>query len=47
MRTKLSPDGSKLILCTNNGYIMVIHDLDLHALPKDLHSFKVGIEYFI
>lgn len=40
MRTKLSPDGSKLILCTTGGYLMVIHDLDLHMLSKDLQAFQ-------
>ena len=40
MRTKISPDGTKLIVSTAGGYLMVIHDLDLHNLAKDLHGFK-------
>ena len=40
MRSKITPDGSKLVLATTGGYLMVIHDLDLPALAKDLAGFK-------
>lgn len=40
MRTKLSPDNTKLILCTTSGYLMVIHNLNLDTLAADLQAFK-------
>ena len=40
MRSKLSPDGSKLIIATTSGYLIIIHDLDLTTLGHDLHGFK-------
>ncbi|UYV61171.1 DCAF10 [Cordylochernes scorpioides] len=40
MRMRLSPDSSKMIICTLNGYLMVIHDLDFDHLKSDLHGFK-------
>lgn len=39
MRSKLSPDSSKLVVSTQNGYIIVIHDLDLLTLADDLKNF--------
>lgn len=41
MRTRLTPDASKMIICTTGGYLMIIHDLDLHTLAQDLNGFKV------
>lgn len=40
MRCRITPDGSKLVLCTTGGYIMIIHDLDLITLHKDLCGFR-------
>ncbi|XP_017477394.1 PREDICTED: DDB1- and CUL4-associated factor 10 homolog [Rhagoletis zephyria] len=40
MRCRITPDCSKLILCTTGGYLMVIHDLDLTTLHKDLCGFR-------
>ena len=41
MRSKLSPDSSKLVISTQNGYIIVIHDLDLLTLSDDLKGFPI------
>lgn len=41
MRTKLTPDGSKLIICTTSGYMIIIHDLDLASLATQTRGFKV------
>ncbi|XP_054735796.1 DDB1- and CUL4-associated factor 10 homolog [Anastrepha obliqua] len=40
MRCRISPDCSKLVLCTTGGYLMIIHDLDLTTLHKDLCGFR-------
>ena len=40
MRSKLSPDGTKLIMATAGGYLLVVHDLDLTRLPDDLAGFN-------
>ncbi|RWS02341.1 DDB1- and CUL4-associated factor 10-like isoform X2, partial [Dinothrombium tinctorium] len=40
MRMRLTNDSSKMIICTSEGYIMVIHDLDLENLSVDLQSFQ-------
>lgn len=47
MRTKLTPDGSKLIICTTSGYMIIIHDLSLSTLDGDMRSFKVSFIYII
>ena len=36
MRTRLTPDCSKLLLASSDGYLVVIHNLDLGALSTDL-----------
>lgn len=41
MRTKLTPDGSKLVMCSTHGYMLLIHDLNLETLNNDLQRFKV------
>lgn len=41
MRMKLTPDCSKMILCSTNGFLLVIHDLNLETLHGDLQNFKV------
>ncbi|XP_034232091.1 DDB1- and CUL4-associated factor 10 homolog isoform X2 [Thrips palmi] len=40
MRTRLTPDATKMIICTTGGYLMIIHDLNLHTLAQDLNGFK-------
>jgi hypothetical protein len=40
---KLTPDGTKMVISTTNAYIMIIHDLCLETLAKDLANFKVSI----
>uniref|UniRef100_T1IHD2 Uncharacterized protein n=1 Tax=Strigamia maritima TaxID=126957 RepID=T1IHD2_STRMM len=40
MRTKLTPDESKLVMCTTAGYMMIIHDLDLSTLARDINTFN-------
>ncbi|KAI1297397.1 DDB1- and CUL4-associated factor 10 -like protein [Halotydeus destructor] len=40
MRMRLTPDSSKMVICTSEGYIMVIHDLDLENLTSDLTGFQ-------
>ncbi|XP_071441141.1 DDB1- and CUL4-associated factor 10 homolog [Hetaerina americana] len=40
MRTRLNPDATKMIICTTGGYLIIIHELDLHNLPFDLYGFK-------
>lgn len=43
MRCRLTPDASKLVICTTGGYLIIIHDLDLTTLAKDLCGFKPNI----
>ncbi|XP_055905457.1 DDB1- and CUL4-associated factor 10 homolog [Eupeodes corollae] len=40
MRCRISPDGTKLVMCTTGGYLMIIHHLDLTTLHKDLCGFR-------
>jgi len=40
MRMRLTHDNSKMVICTSEGYIMIIHDLDLLELKKDLYGFQ-------
>jgi len=40
MRMRLTPDSSKMVISTMNGYLVVIHDLDLHSMSEDLSGFK-------
>lgn len=40
MRTKLTPDESKLILCTTGGYLMIVNNLNLSSLASDLGTFN-------
>lgn len=44
MRSRLTPDGSKLILCSTNGFLLLIHDLHLETLNSDLEKFKVCVQ---
>lgn len=41
MRTRLSPDTSKMLICTTSGYLIIIHNLKLSTLSQDLAGFKV------
>ncbi|KAF4521056.1 hypothetical protein B566_EDAN008128 [Ephemera danica] len=43
MRTRLTPDSSKMLISTLNGYIIVIHDLDLSTLAHDLDEFNPNV----
>jgi len=40
MRMRLTPDSSKMVISTMNGYLVVIHDLALDAMSEDLSGFK-------
>ncbi|XP_014486888.1 PREDICTED: DDB1- and CUL4-associated factor 10 [Dinoponera quadriceps] len=40
MRTRLSPDASKMLICTTSGYLIIIHNLKLSTLSQDLAGFK-------
>ena len=40
MRMRLTPDSSKMVISTMNGYLVVIHDLALDAMSQDLSGFK-------
>ena len=40
MRTRLSNDLSKMFICTSEGYILVIHDLNLETIYEDLKEFQ-------
>lgn len=42
MRTRLTPDTSKMLICTTSGYLIIIHNLKLSTLSQDLAGFKVG-----
>jgi len=39
MRSRVTRDGSKLIISTTDGYLMVVHDLDMNRLHRDLFGF--------
>ncbi len=38
MRMRLSPDSDKMIISTSEGFLMVIHDVDLNTMDKDLEG---------
>ncbi|XP_076164968.1 DDB1- and CUL4-associated factor 10 isoform X2 [Ptiloglossa arizonensis] len=40
MRTRLSPDASKMLISTTSGYLIVIHNLKLATLSQDLTGFR-------
>ena len=40
MRMRLTNDQTKMIVCTAEGYIMIVHDLNLNTLKEDLNEFK-------
>ncbi|CAG2165488.1 unnamed protein product [Oppiella nova] len=39
LRMVLSPDSTKMIISTADGYLLIIHDLDLNHLAEDLRDF--------
>jgi len=39
MRSRVTRDGSKLIVSTTDGFLLAIHDLDLNRITKDLFGF--------
>lgn len=43
MRTRVSADGTKLVITTAAGYIIVIHNLDLDTLSQDLSDFQPNL----
>ena len=40
MRMRLTPSSDKMVISTINGYLIIIHDLCLDTLAKDLSGFK-------
>ena len=40
MRMRVTQDSTKMVISTMNSYMMIIHDLDLDNLAKDLENFK-------
>ncbi|XP_029163822.1 DDB1- and CUL4-associated factor 10 [Nylanderia fulva] len=40
MRSRLTPDTSKMLICTTSGYLIIIHNLKLSTLSQDLAGFK-------
>lgn len=46
MRCRLTSDGQKLAICTTGGYLILIHDLDLNTLSRDLQGFRVSNTFF-
>lgn len=47
MRTRLTPDGTKMIICTTGGYLIIIHNLNLNTMSQDLDGFKVRKDTFL
>ena len=44
MRMRLSPlSGDRMVISTMNGFLMVVHDLDLETLQEDLKGFKPNL----
>lgn len=41
MLCKLTPDDSKMVISTDKGYLLLVHDLDLDVLNVDMDTFKV------
>lgn len=42
VRTKLTPDGTKMVICTTGGYMLIIHELNLMTLYNDMKLFRVS-----
>lgn len=43
MRCRLTDCGTKMVICTTGGYLIVIHNLNLNTLHKDLCGFRPNI----
>ena len=43
MRMRLTAGCDKMVISTMNGYLVVIHDLDLETLGQDLAGFKPNV----
>ena len=43
MRCRLSPDAKQMVMCTTGGLIVLIHNLNLNTLARDLNGFKVSL----
>ncbi|XP_061518100.1 DDB1- and CUL4-associated factor 10 homolog [Anopheles gambiae] len=43
LRSRLSPDESRLVLSMSSGYLIIIHDLDLANLAGDLEGFYPNV----
>lgn len=46
MRCRISPDSNQMIICTTGGYLIIIHNLDLSTLAKDLNGFRACVQSF-
>ena len=40
MRMKVTNDETKMLICTSEGYILIIHDLNIDTLAQDLKNFQ-------
>lgn len=47
MRMRLTHDCEKMVICTNEGYYLVIHDLDLNILKADLGGFHADLYHMM
>ncbi len=43
MRIKITKDGTKMVITTNNSFMIVIHDLSLEHLEEDIKDFDVSV----
>ncbi|XP_060805266.1 DDB1- and CUL4-associated factor 10 [Amyelois transitella] len=43
MRCRLSPDARQMVMCTTGGLLVIVHNLNLSTLAKDLHGFKPNL----
>ncbi|XP_017777326.1 PREDICTED: DDB1- and CUL4-associated factor 10 homolog, partial [Nicrophorus vespilloides] len=43
MRTKLTPDASKMIIATTSGYLILVHDLELLQMYNDMKTFRPNL----
>ncbi|XP_050664142.1 DDB1- and CUL4-associated factor 10 [Leptidea sinapis] len=43
MRCRLSPGAKQMVMCTTGGLLIIIHDLNLSTLNRDLHGFKPNL----
>ncbi|XP_068619101.1 DDB1- and CUL4-associated factor 10 homolog isoform X2 [Battus philenor] len=43
MRCRLSPDAKQMVMCTTGGLLVIIHNLNLSTLARDLHGFKPNL----